>query len=83
VPSCSIVSPHPYTRSLLAAVPVVGGRRVLDSAGLEGDPPNPLSIPSGCRFHHRCPQAVDRCATTEPMLRRFPGDHQVACHLAD
>jgi oligopeptide transport system ATP-binding protein len=74
---------HPYTRSLLAAVPVPGGRRVIDGAWLEGDPPNPLSIPSGCRFRNRCPQAVDRCATDEPQSRHLRNDHQVACHLAE
>jgi oligopeptide/dipeptide ABC transporter ATP-binding protein len=74
---------HPYTRSLLAAVPVPGGRRVIDGAWLEGDPPNPLSIPSGCRFRNRCPQAIERCATDEPQSRPLRNDHQVACHLAE
>src|SRR5690242_21918467 len=45
---------HPYTQSLLAAVPVVGGRRVTENFLLQGEPPNPSNIPSGCRFRTRC-----------------------------
>ena len=53
---------HPYTQSLLAAVPMVGGRRVTDDFSLEGEPPNPGDLPSGCRFRTRCPRAEARCA---------------------
>jgi oligopeptide transport system ATP-binding protein len=49
---------HPYTQSLLAAVPIVGGRRVTDNFWLEGEPPNPGNLPSGCRFRTRCTRAV-------------------------
>src|SRR5580704_13787231 len=58
---------HPYTRSLLAAVPVVGGRRVTENFLLEGEPPSPGSLPSGCRFRTRCPRAETRCAAEEPQ----------------
>jgi oligopeptide/dipeptide ABC transporter ATP-binding protein len=72
---------HPYTQALLAAVPHIGGRRVTLDFALEGEPPNPRDIPSGCRFRTRCPLAVDRCAAEEPPLRLVDGQ-QVACHLA-
>jgi len=72
---------HPYTQSLLAAVPVIGGRRVTLDFALEGEPPNPRDIPSGCRFRTRCPVAKDVCATDEPPLRALDGQ-AVACHFA-
>ena len=73
---------HPYTQSLLAAVPVVGGRRVTESFGLEGEPPNPGRLPSGCRFRTRCPRATALCAESEPPLRALSDGRQVACHFA-
>jgi oligopeptide/dipeptide ABC transporter ATP-binding protein len=72
---------HPYTRSLLAAVPRIGGRRVTEDFALEGEPPSPRDVPSGCRFRTRCPLAQQVCAAEEPPLRAV-GGHQVACHLA-
>jgi len=73
---------HPYTQSLLAAVPVVGGRRVSDDFWLEGEPPNPGNLPSGCRFRTRCPRAERRCAAEEPELRMLADGRQIACHFA-
>ena len=72
---------HPYTRSLLAAVPRIGGRRVSLDFTLEGEPPNPRAVPSGCRFRTRCPLAQDICAAEEPPLRALDG-RRVACHFA-
>ena len=72
---------HPYTRSLLASVPRIGGRRVSQEFSLVGEPPNPRDIPSGCRFRTRCPLAQDICAAEEPPLRPLDGG-LVACHLA-
>ena len=72
---------HPYTQSLLAAVPVIGGRRVTRTFALEGEPPNPRDVPSGCRFRTRCPLVQDRCAAEAPRLRAL-GDGMVACHFA-
>ncbi len=72
---------HPYTRSLLAAVPRIGGRRVIQDFALEGEPPNPRDIPTGCRFRTRCPLAQARCAEEEPALRPVDG-RAVACHFA-
>ena len=73
---------HPYTQSLLAAVPVVGGRRVTDEFWLEGEPPSPGNLPSGCRFRTRCPRAEARCVAEEPKLRVLDDGRQVACHFA-
>jgi oligopeptide/dipeptide ABC transporter ATP-binding protein len=73
---------HPYTQSLLAAVPVIGGARVIDGFWLEGEPPNPSDLPSGCRFRTRCPHAEARCAARDPALRQLPEGTQAACHFA-
>ena len=72
---------HPYTQSLLAAVPVIGARRVTLDFTLEGEPPNPRDVPTGCRFRTRCPLAKDVCAAEEPALR-LVGGQVVACHFA-
>jgi len=72
---------HPYTQSLLAALPRIGGRRVTQEFALEGEPPNPRDVPSGCRFRTRCPLAQARCAVEEPPLREV-GGRRVACHFA-
>jgi oligopeptide/dipeptide ABC transporter ATP-binding protein len=72
---------HPYTQSLLAAVPRIGGRRVTLDFALEGEPPNPRDVPSGCRFRTRCPLVQARCAAEEPPLRDVDG-RRVACHVA-
>ena len=72
---------HPYTQSLLAAVPRIGGRRVTQEFALEGEPPNPRDVPSGCRFRTRCPLVQDVCAVEEPPLRAV-GERMVACHFA-
>jgi oligopeptide transport system ATP-binding protein len=72
---------HPYTQSLLAAVPRIGGRRVTLDFTLEGEPPDPRAVPSGCRFRTRCPLAQDVCAVEEPPLRDLDG-RRAACHFA-
>ena len=75
---------HPYTRSLLASVPVPDpvGRETRRRVPLGGDVPSPVNPPSGCRFRTRCPIATDRCAAEEPVLRPVAGGH-TACHFAD
>jgi oligopeptide/dipeptide ABC transporter ATP-binding protein len=71
---------HPYTRALLAAIPVpVPGARA-ERRLLEGDIPSPAAPPSGCRFHTRCPFVQPRCSAEEPVLRDA-GGRQVACHF--
>jgi len=72
---------HPYTQLLLAAVPLIGARRISQDVRLAGEPPNPRDVPSGCRFRTRCALAQDRCASEEPPLRAVDG-RAVACHFA-
>lgn len=74
---------HPYTRSLLAAIPRIGGRRVTDTFSLEGEPPNAGKLPSGCRFRGRCVHARPPCAQAEPGLAEISPGRSVACHFAD
>jgi oligopeptide/dipeptide ABC transporter ATP-binding protein len=71
---------HPYTRSLLAAIPKIGGARVTRDFWLEGEPPDPGNLPSGCRFRTRCPKAQAICAAQEPGLRAT-GPQAAACHF--
>ena len=74
---------HPYTQSLLAAIPKIGGARVTDNFALEGEPPSPINLPSGCRFRTRCPRAAALCAEQDPALLSDGRDRAVACHYAD
>jgi len=74
---------HPYTRALLASVPVPDPTHRIARAPLEGDVPTPVAIPSGCRFRTRCPLAQERCARETPTLRLLASDHHVACHFAE
>jgi peptide/nickel transport system ATP-binding protein len=72
---------HPYTQALVSAIPAAterGRKRLI----LKGDPPNPVSVPSGCAFHTRCPIAVARCRAETPALRVLDDGRHVACHLA-
>jgi len=72
---------HPYTEGLLRALPrPVPGKRDRQAA-MEGDVPSPLNMPSGCRFHTRCPIAEEICTTQPPPLREISTTHQVLCHL--
>ncbi len=74
---------HPYTKALLSVVPDRDPRRRKAPQILSGETPNPVAIPSGCRFRPRCPLAEDRCAETDPELKPVAGPaHQVACLLA-
>ncbi len=74
---------HPYTQSLLAAVPIIGGRRVTETFWLEGEPPSPGNLPPGCRFSPRCPRATAECIVTDPAPRALADGRIVACHHAD
>jgi oligopeptide/dipeptide ABC transporter ATP-binding protein len=73
---------HPYTRALLAAAPRLR-QRGLPRPGLLGEPPSPVDLPSGCRFHPRCAQAADICRHSDPLPRPVrPGSpHMTACHF--
>ncbi|NQW10493.1 MAG: oligopeptide ABC transporter ATP-binding protein, partial [Alphaproteobacteria bacterium] len=72
----------PYTQSLLVAIPQIGGARITDNFWLEGEPPNPGNLPSGCRFRTRCPHAQARCAESEPELRADWPMQEAACFFA-
>jgi oligopeptide/dipeptide ABC transporter ATP-binding protein len=72
---------HPYTESLLLAVPVPDPRIKRQKRVLQGDVPSPINPPAGCHFHTRCPYAVDRCRAESPALREVKPGQLVACHL--
>ncbi len=72
---------HPYTESLLLAVPVPDPRVKRQKRLLQGDVPSPINPPSGCHFHTRCPYAVERCRVEPPALREVKPGQLVACHL--
>ncbi|WP_293448514.1 ABC transporter ATP-binding protein [Planktotalea sp.] len=76
---------HPYTVALLSAVPSVDKKRRAEMKRIliPGDPPDPLDLPKGCRFANRCPVAIERCKTEQPILNEVALGHQVACHLVD
>ncbi len=72
---------HPYTKSLLSAVPLPEPQQKEDQLLLEGDIPSPLNIPSGCSFHTRCPEKVgDICHQIDPETVRLSSSHTTACH---
>jgi len=73
---------HPYTRSLLSAIPQIGGPRITESFALEGEPPDPARPPTGCRFRTRCPIAAPVCAEADPALRPVAADQAAACLFA-
>ena len=74
---------HPYPEALLAAVPVPDPKIQRKRVILLGDVPSPISPPTGCRFHTRCPYAFDRCRVEEPLLKEVRPAHWAACHLRD
>ena len=71
---------HPYSKALLAAIPVPDPDHPREVEGLEGDVPSPIDPPSGCCFRTRCPYAEERCAQEKPVLRDVGNGHMVACH---
>jgi oligopeptide/dipeptide ABC transporter ATP-binding protein len=78
---------HPYTKALIAAIPVPDPRERRERLILKGDPPSALDPPSGCRFHTRCPYAEAQCVAKTPAFRPVAsadgGTHMVACHLVE
>jgi len=74
---------HPYTQSLLSAIPEADPKKKKDRIILEGDVPSPVDPPSGCRFHPRCPKAFDTCSVKEPEFKEYGDGHFAACHLLD
>jgi oligopeptide transport system ATP-binding protein len=74
---------HPYTEALLSAIPDIDRPESAEKILLKGDIPSPMHIPSGCRFHTRCRNAMDICRTVEPEFLYVDANHGVACHLRD
>src|SRR3989449_1424376 len=72
---------HPYTQALLSAVPVPDPAAKKQRVVLRGDVPTPINPPAGCRFHTRCPIAIERCKLEEPPLRQIEDGRDAACHL--
>ena len=72
---------HPYTQILLSAIPVPNPKRKRKAIELKGEVPSAINIPTGCRFHPRCPKAFSRCPAKEPVLESQGRHHLVACHL--
>ncbi len=73
---------HPYTQVLLASIPIPNPDQALKLEALEdeGEIPSPLEVPTGCRFHTRCPYATDICKEQVPTMEKVGDEHQVACH---
>jgi peptide/nickel transport system ATP-binding protein len=84
VESIYLETAHPYSRSLLASMPSMDPDCRSEYVALAGDPPNPINPPSGCRFHPRCPIAIDKCKTEKPLLHvQKTRGHLAACHLTE
>ena len=74
---------HPYTQALMSAIPVPNPRLKRERTILKGDVPSPLNPPKGCRFHPRCPVALEKCSQEEPVFKELLPDHWVACWVAE
>jgi peptide/nickel transport system ATP-binding protein len=74
---------HPYTQALVQAVPIPDPHATRERVAIQGDIPDPLDVPSGCRFKDRCPERMDVCDTAPETLTLEGGDRHVACHLYD
>ncbi|GAB4466773.1 MAG: dipeptide ABC transporter ATP-binding protein [Anaerolineales bacterium] len=72
---------HPYTQALLSVIPVPNPRLRRKRLILQGETPNPVNLPGGCRFHPRCPVAIEACRRTDPSLMQISETHQAACLL--
>lgn len=74
---------HPYTKALLSAVPIADPTIKRDRIILKGDIPSPANPPLGCKFHTRCPYAMEKCKTKSPEYKCVGKEHYVACHLVE
>jgi len=74
---------HPYTKALLSVIPVPNPRLRRERVILQGETPNPIDLPSGCRFHPRCPVAMEKCRRDDPGYSHLSNTHQAACWLVE
>lgn len=74
---------HPYTQALLSVIPVPNPRMRKKRIILQGETPNPIDLPTGCRFHPRCPMAMDECKRIDPRQMKISETHQAACLLVE
>jgi len=72
---------HPYTKALISVIPVPNPRLRHERIILQGETPNPIDIPKGCRFHPRCPAALEMCNASDPPFVNLSKTHQAACLL--
>lgn len=72
---------HPYSQILIKAAPILDPRARTREYAIEGEPPSPINVPKGCRFHPRCPYAGEVCRTEEPDLCATENGRYVACHF--
>jgi len=72
---------HPYTQALMSVIPVPNPQRRRKRLVLQGETPDPIDLPPGCRFHPRCPEAISTCSQQEPQLEGLGGSHLAACLL--
>ncbi|HLF03249.1 MAG TPA: oligopeptide/dipeptide ABC transporter ATP-binding protein, partial [Anaerolineales bacterium] len=72
---------HPYSKALLSVIPVPNPRLRRERIILQGETPNPINLPSGCRFHPRCPVAFGQCPQIDPKLYFVAEGHEAACLL--
>jgi oligopeptide/dipeptide ABC transporter ATP-binding protein len=74
---------HPYTKALLSAIPIADPKtaKANNRQVIKGELPSPMDVPSGCRFHTRCPYAMPICKQEIPILKKMDQEHSVACHL--
>ena len=72
---------HPYTQALFSAIPIPDPDYKMNRTVLEGSIPSPASPPSGCKFHTRCPKAMEMCKYVQPDFAEIEPDHFCACHL--
>jgi peptide/nickel transport system ATP-binding protein/oligopeptide transport system ATP-binding protein len=72
---------HPYTKALFSAALPSHPDLIQEDIVLTGEVPSPINPPTGCRFHPRCPVAIEQCSTVAPVLREIEPHHTVACHL--
>lgn len=82
VPDLFTAARHPYSRALLAAIPLPDPEHRLPPVVISGEVPSPIDPPSGCHFHTRCPLAIEVCASVRPDMTHFGPSHLAACHVA-